>query len=258
MKTIFFCFLFFYSFSIMGQLNNAWLQKSSFVLIAKIEQTNESTVRGIGNQGMPVIVKVDKVELKPDAVSLPQNGLVTIILNENSEVQKGDIYRFYGLGYIFGKGLAIIEVGHEVPKVYQDDIKQLKKDLLIKEHMKTANLIATGKVIEIRDPEVKQPSYDSEHNPEWKEAIVLLEKILQGPEQEKIIIRFPSSNDVAWYRTPKLKENQEAIFIIRTDKMITGLKEGRIEEQRVNTYVLIDELDVLTKDELTRVEKLLR
>jgi len=258
MKTLIVFLIFIFPFSLFSQLNETWLQQSSFVFVGEVNEINNTTVKGVRNQGIPVIIEVSKVELKPDAVSIPKSNLVTVILNKNSEVQRGNTYRFYGLGYIFGNELALTEVGHETPKDFQNDIRQTKKDLMIKEHLKKANLIAVGKVLEIRTPKNGRMEYDSEHNPEWKEAIVVLENILRGPQAEKIIIRFPSSIDVAWYKVPKLKENQEVLFIAKTDKMISGLKEGVIEGKTINTYVLTDEMDVMERDEISRIEGLLK
>ena len=242
----------------IAQLNETWLENSSFVFVGTVEETGRSTVAGIEMHGTLVIVKIVTMQLKPASVSLPKSNLVTVLLAEGSEVEVGADYRFYGLGIVFGSELAIEEVGHEAPEPVQEDIESRKRTLVIASHLKLADLIALGTVLEIREPKTEGPVRDSEHNPEWKEAIVALEEVLRGPEAERVIIRFPSSDDVAWWDIPKLQRGQKATFVVAIDTTATGLKGGVIDGNRVGTYVIIKPLDVLTEEEFKQIQNLLR
>ena len=239
-----------------AQFNEAWLRQSSIIFTGTVQEINKSTVKGIPSTDLPVIVKVEEMEVKPDAVTLPKSGLITVLMNKGSEINQRDNYRFYGLGYIFGNELAITEVGHEPPDKTQQDLKKTKQDLLIKDHMKKSNLVASGTVQEIRVPGEGKPGIDSEHDPEWKEAVVILENVIKGPQVKKVIIRFPASNDIAWYKIPKLQQGERGTFILSVDKEITGFKAGVIDGAPVNTYALQDPLDVLPAEDFEKVESL--
>jgi hypothetical protein len=89
--------------------------------------------------------------------------------------------------------------------------KKKKKPLV--DAVKSANLIVTGVVQEIRPlPNVKIDKLRSlangrdlysEHSPRWREAVVGVQSVLKGDPAEKVIVVFPSTGDRMWAESPK-------------------------------------------------------
>jgi hypothetical protein len=60
-----------------------------------------------------------------------------------------------------------------------------------------------------------QPKRISEHDPLWQEAVVEVTGTEKGGPAKQIVVRFPSSRDVRWYKAPKFTPGQEGVFILR-------------------------------------------
>ncbi len=56
----------------------------------------------------------------------------------------------------------------------------------------------------------------SEHDPEWREAEIEVDEVVKGGLQtNRVVVRFPGSNDVRWYKAPKFEPGQEGSFILQ-------------------------------------------
>jgi hypothetical protein len=48
--------------------------------------------------------------------------------------------------------------------------------------------------------------------------VVEVADVEKGNQKKQVVIRFPSSNDVRWYRAPKFEPGQQGVFILhKTD-----------------------------------------
>jgi hypothetical protein len=55
----------------------------------------------------------------------------------------------------------------------------------------------------------------SEHDPEWREAVVEVEEVEKGTCGPKyVVVRFASSDDVQWCHAPKFQVGQEGVFVL--------------------------------------------
>ncbi len=57
----------------------------------------------------------------------------------------------------------------------------------------------------------------TEHAPLWSEATLAVTTTYKGRVAKTVRVRFPSSTDVAWARTPKLEKGQKGIFFLTRD-----------------------------------------
>jgi len=73
----------------------------------------------------------------------------------------------------------------------------------------------------------------------------------------KVIVRFPQRNDVAWVHTPKFAKNQQGIFCLSPDQTTgaPGMKPGG---QKGNVYTCLGHGDSLPMSEEARVRALLK
>src|SRR5207237_8153840 len=63
--------------------------------------------------GRPVVVRVNQVLQKPLAVALTRGDSVTVETVRAGSLKPGTQATFYTTGWIFGRGVAVREVGHE-------------------------------------------------------------------------------------------------------------------------------------------------
>src|ERR1700674_562493 len=113
----------------------------------------------------------------------------------------------------------------------------------LQRHVEAADVVVTGRVMAVRAPseaasgpavrgaslragEAKpsaQPQRISEHDPLWHEAVVEVTGVEKGPGAAKqIVVRFPSSRDVRWYKAPKFTPGQEGVFILRKSTEVSS------------------------------------
>src|SRR5262249_23197490 len=97
-----------------------------------------------------------------------------------------------------------------------------------------ADLVVSGKVSAIRLPagataggrraRAAQPAVAgpvSEHNPHWREAVIEIDAIHKGGHDKKqVVIRFPASIDVRWYKAPKFQPGQKGYFMLHQKKIV--------------------------------------
>src|SRR5438876_238935 len=72
---------------------------------------------------------------------------------------------------------------------------------------------------------------------------------------QEIVIRFPGSLDVAWYRAPKFKLGQEGTFFLQRDTL-SGSPKAVLAGAEVDAYIAGSRQDVLPRNEAQRVRAL--
>src|SRR5256886_12232908 len=111
---------------------------------------------------------------------------------------------FYTTGWIFGRGVAVREVGHEPgqsPVVTADArgavarARALVNDADLKAHIQRAAMVVAGRVEQVRPAELAaaptRPKRITEHDPDWQEAIIQVEDGIKGAQAgEQVVVRF--------------------------------------------------------------------
>jgi hypothetical protein len=55
----------------------------------------------------------------------------------------------------------------------------------------------------------------SEHAPHWREAVIAIDQVHKGKHTKKnVVIRFPASTDVRWYKAPKFEAGHQGYFML--------------------------------------------
>jgi len=178
---------------------------------------------------------------------------------------------FYTTGWIFGRGVAVREVGHEpgrspvVAAVQQQAVARARLDVNdadLKAHIQKAAMVVAGRVEQVRPAELAaaaaRPKRITEHDPDWQEAIIQVEDGLKGAQAgEQVVVRFPGSHDVAWVGTPRFAVGQEGTFLLHKDST-TGSPSTMIAGRSVPTYTALHKLDVLPKQDAPHIRDLIR
>ena len=186
------------------------------------------------------VVRVDQVFEKPVAVSLEKGDSVMVLPARagGGSLNPGLHATFYTRGWIYGQGITVREVGHETigPQLAaavgstgtaQQDLvtraRQQVNDADLKACIQAAAMVVVGRVEQLRPmaygaPARPRPKRFTEHDPNWQEAIILVDEGLKGATAgERVVVRFPSSRDVAFVATPRLAAGQEGTFLLQKD-----------------------------------------
>src|SRR5207245_6982024 len=95
--------------------NQAALAKqSSIVFAGTVSELGATSFAGVPKSAQTIVVRVDSVLKKPPAVSLKKGDNVTVEVKDPSAFRDGTQATFYTDGWIFGSGVAVKELGHEL------------------------------------------------------------------------------------------------------------------------------------------------
>src|SRR6266849_4655576 len=254
--------------------NQAALAKqSSIVFAGTVSQLGATSFAGVPKSAQTIVVRVDSVLKKPPAVSLKKGDNVTVEVKDPSAFRDGTQATFYTDGWIFGSGVAVKELGHELrpssgeaskpagadEKAQQQAQEQIS-DQELRDRLNSADFVVIGRVTDVHRWTVPKSAYRvTEHDPDWHEAVVENQSVLKGGKVKgnKVVVRFPQRNDVAWVHSPKFAKNQQGIFCLNRDQ-VSGVPTTKLGGRQVNVYTCLGHGDSLPMSEEARVRSLLK
>jgi len=219
-------------------INKNLFQKAAFTFRGTVQKLNAANIAQIKDTDRTAIVLVEEIIKSPEMLASFAGQPITVKLSEGETVKKGERAIFYTNGWLFGETIAVESLGHSPVEAggltlaasVADPVKTHKEDI-IKKRLKTADAVVTGRVTSVRLPtetlaakkisaaagedesEDRRPI--SEHDPEWCEAVVEVADVEKGSDKKKeIVVRFPNSNDVRWYKAHKFTAGEEGVFIL--------------------------------------------
>ncbi|HLQ58911.1 MAG TPA: hypothetical protein VK113_05290 [Gemmatimonadales bacterium] len=249
----------------------AMVRKSDIIFVGTVTRVGAVAAPDLPASPLTVVVRVDQVLEKPDAVGLVEGDTITVQSVRQGSLKDGMRATFYTTGWIFGDGVAVREVGHEPARaqlaaaMQQDSVaraRQKVNDANLRQRIQAASVVAVGRVEEVRPAKLAaaagHPARISEHDPEWQEAIIQVEEGFKGAQSgQRVVVRFPGSHDVAYVSTPRFAVGQEGTFLLQKDSA-SGSPLTMMAGQSVPAYTALHQLDVLPKQEGARVRGLMR
>jgi hypothetical protein len=203
-----------------------WTKASSFVFRGTVTRLNATTEPSVPPDGL-FVVHVDHMLWGNDFSAGFVGKEVTIKPPGALDIVVGTDAFFFTTSLIDGTGIVVTEVGRADPSArpsIETDVPEIE-DLLtaraLYDDLMAADLVAVGHVGYVGTP---VGSAGSEHDPRWADANIFLAKTLRdtrttsaSPSANVAVLRFASSDDVAWYSSPKLTVNELGIFIAHDD-----------------------------------------
>jgi hypothetical protein len=257
--------------TVMGQQGSS--ATPSIVFVGTVETLKAVTLSNLTATPSTSVVAVERVIKKPDALALDPGDRVTVVTQGGGpSLQEGAQGLFYTEGWMFGESLAVRLLNWEpvsaaVAGVADDArVTQLvasSTDKEIQSLLESSDLVVVGRVKRVQPPTVAalaapEQKRVTEHDPEWREAVVTVESALKGADNnlQEVIVRFPASVDVMWAASPKFTEGQEGTFLLQQDKL-TGAPTASLNGRVVTTYTAISPRQVLGSEAAVTVNRLL-
>ncbi len=244
-------------FALPQENSRATIAKSNFIFYGTIIKMNASNI-GVTTPGTTAIVRVEKVIDAVDPYQLMEGKEITVLLASAANRKENMAQVFYTTGWYYGKTLGVKEVPNGQVKNLQDGLKEkiarerinIHNDSL-KAELKRAVLVIKGVVNESDIREKENNALESEHNPEYRKALIQIQTVLKGQTTAKqVTVYYSGSDDVMWSNSPKLSKGQEGIFLLQ-------LRQGpSIFPAR--GYTVLDKRDVQSPNNLETVRSLLK
>jgi hypothetical protein len=210
-------------------------KQARFVFKGTVQKLKAATIPEIEDKSRTAIVRVDQIIRAPEALSHFAGHEITVQLSGKKKMKVGEQSIFYTNGWLFGESIAVVSLGqHAVEEasagvamamtMASDPVENLRT-LDMKERYNNADIVLTGRVVNVQLPtdsisaaasaaDPLTPS--SEHDPIWNEAMIEVAAVHKGDKNQKTVaLRFPSSEDVMWYKAPKFKPGNEGVFMLQ-------------------------------------------
>jgi hypothetical protein len=254
----------------------ALVKQSTIIFAGTVTRLAATSFADVPKSEQTIVVRVDSVLKKPPAVSLKTGDNVTVEVKDPGAFQPGMEVTFYTDGWMFGSGVAVKELSHTMrpsggkpgktiraQEKALGQIEQQISDEELKQRIASADFVVIGRVTDVRKwtaPDVASvPHRVTEHDPDWHDAVIKIESVLKGPKpkKNKLVVRFPQCNDVAWAQVPKFEKHEEGIFLLKKDE-VSGAPVALLDGTEVNAYTCFRPGDWLPKSEEARVRSLLK
>jgi hypothetical protein len=248
------------------------MRQSSVIFIGTVSRMRAVSFSKVPVSERTAIVKVELMLQTPPAIAIKSDQEVTVRLKDPAQFSTGTKAIFYTDGWILGDGIALREVGHKIlPRAMTFQVQeQRKKSFMeakrqltnkkIQAQIESSDVVALGRVINIRSSAVaaQQRKFITEHDPDWRDAIIKVQDGIKGVVTgDEIVVRFPGSEDVAFFGIPKFKIDEEHMLFLKKDR-ITGFPKAFVGDVQTETYAVEKQLDVLPKKERDRVRQIFR
>jgi hypothetical protein len=110
---------------------------------------------------------------------------------------------------LFLWAIAILVMSNEQPTRAAQDAAEAE----LTQRLAQAEIVVSGVVVAVAP--FDGPRQGFEHTPDWQKATIQIDTVEKGkPTTKTIDVLFASSTDIAWYRSPKLKNGDSGVWLL--------------------------------------------
>lgn len=235
------------------------VERSTITFLGTVQRLGASTVPTFSVSSHTVVVRVNRMLKEYSAVGDLTGKNITVELTQAPGMRVGQQAIFFTTGMVYADSIVVEEVGRldaaRNPSARQEQITEVLvsqrrgPDRHIERRLRSADVVITGKVVSIRKPPLAPNRRISEHDPDWRQAVIEVEAVDSGPPAKQVLLLFPASRDVRWRNAPKFSVGQEGTWI---------LHQHQFPELRTPGYVALDPLDFHPKAQRNHVRALMQ
>jgi hypothetical protein len=239
------------------QIDDALLRSGYIFSGTVVERAQKASITARGADVERILVK--EIVAQPELIRLKPGDEVLLIVG--NAARAGEEAVFFAQSAEIGQQIVLKEKARRADIPVQALREQVQgarhrsETAQIESRVGSAEMIVAGRVVEIKEVPEAKPVY-TEHNPLWQDATIEITSLLKGETTQKsVLVRFASSNDVAWASTPKFHVGQIAIWLLRRPPAQKGKAVLPAAEQ---IFVAPDPSDVHPISELNRIRLLIQ
>lgn len=235
------------------------VEKSTITFLGTVQKLGASTVPTHAVSSHTVVVRVNRMLKEYSAVGDLTGRNITVELTQAPGVKVGQQAIFFTTGMVYADSIVVEEIGRleaaRDPATRQKQIAEIlvsqrqRPDRHIQRRLRSADCVVTGKVVSIRKAPVAPDRRISEHDPDWRQAVIEVEAVESGPPMKQAVLLFPASRDVRWRTAPKFSVGQEGVWV---------MQQHQFPDLRTSGYVALDPLDFHPKARRDHVRELIQ
>ncbi|MFE2285240.1 hypothetical protein ACFXDJ_13815 [Streptomyces sp. NPDC059443] len=219
------------------------IRQAPLSFVGTVTRLGDARVADVPVDERTAVVQVDAVLHAPDAFKKLAGSEVTVQLSaEIDPPAVGDAAAFFTNGTVYGKGLAVQEIGRLSADAVQPHLSRaartadampfsaLERDIEDEDmvtHAGEADAVVIGVVVGLEQVargraggegpggEGEQGEHVSEHAPNWWLARLDVSHVEEGEAAEgRLTVLYPNSRDFRWYQAPKPHASQEGMWFL--------------------------------------------
>lgn len=239
------------------------MEQAPLVFEGTVVRLAASTLAALAATDRTIVMRVDTFIRVPDALRGYAGQEITVELRPRTTTNENEQAICYAEGLMYGEGLAVRELGWQRvsatsarARAQLDQVVAAEPERRLKRRVDSADLVVTGRVTSTAPvPRGPNPPI-SEHYPDWHLATVDVEGVEKGEQAPgQVRVKYAASEDVAWYRAPKLHEGDQRVFLLhRGDQVVESGPHA--DAIATDDFVVVDPLDVQPIDERGRIQAL--
>jgi hypothetical protein len=198
----------------------AQLQASAYVVQATVTQLRASTVVDPFDPDHTVIAHVDAVVFQNDEIQQlgdTWHDTITLDVRGADLVVGQHVLALAAIAVFNGGELEVAELGRIDPAAFPQAatdfprIRALFTANPLYARVATSATIVTGTVASVAS---FGTGCGSEHCPDWRISNVTVDEALCGPDSANVEAGFAASNDIAWFKAPKLTQGEDGVLLL--------------------------------------------
>jgi hypothetical protein len=204
------------------------IRESPFVFQGTLRKLGASNMAAVPPSLANAVVTVDRVIVAPAQFGDFTGREITVALLRPVFPKLGESAVFFTSGWIYGQSIAVREVSHaNVPKnldLFREqiaDAQRRNEEQDLTELLAHSEIVVAGRIVRIERVSREESRLPvTEHDPDLQRAYLQQERVLKGriPSDAVLSFLFANSRDILWSRSPKLKEGQEAVWLLRRNE----------------------------------------
>lgn len=257
----------------MPARKTAQTEKPTLIFKGTVKKLKSASMKNVSVDRNTVVATIDQLIEAPAALAGYTGQDITVQLSGKTKVKVGQQLIFNTVSGQYGESVEVRSLSEEPFKPSHSamlgaagDPVARRRDRERRRHFDDADLVVSGKVLAVTLPSAPAATRGavaavavrrrpvSEHDPKWRDAVVEVDDVHKGKHKKKnVIVRFPASTDVMWYKAPKFQPGQQGHFLLQRTKVDKPAKRGKAAKkgaaaaaqpaEPVETYVALDPLD---------------
>lgn len=194
--------------------------------------------------GKTAVVRVEETLSSSGTLDDFTGKEITVFLRDAGSVKAGEQSVFFTTVALLGETLGVVEVGRRGPEDLRAQVATARRQNLaegLRTRMAASDLAVSGRVVSLgTTAKAAGGGVITEHDPQWREAVVEVRSVLHGQLVEKTVsVWFPASHDVMWAHAPKLEAGREGVWLLHRHEA----------EGRGPVWAVLDPQDQLSAEE---------
>jgi hypothetical protein len=218
---------------------------SELVFRGTVVKTGAANLAVVEPNDRTAVVRVEETLASAGTLDDFTGREVTVFLKDAS-ARPGDQGVFFTTVALLGESLGVVEVGRRNGPAadLRAQVAAARGEIQaesVRTRLAASDLAVSGRVVSVREAGAPAPdAVLTEHDPQWREAVIEVRTVLHGQLTEKTVaVWFPGSLDVMWSRSPKLSTGHEGAWLLHR----------HVPEGRAAVWAVLDPQDQLSAAE---------